>query len=55
MDMLTIECPNCHTRFDDDMPVLSDEAFFECPACDAEITITMTWKPPESPEEPQAA
>jgi uncharacterized paraquat-inducible protein A len=53
--MLRLLCPNCGQTFDDDMPTLSDGAFFVCPGCDAEITVTFTWKGPEVEAPPAQA
>jgi uncharacterized paraquat-inducible protein A len=54
---LRILCPNCNQRFEDDMPALSDGAFFICPRCEAEVTVTMTWTVPSGagPEPPPGA
>jgi hypothetical protein len=44
--MALIECPNCTREFSEGSPALRDGAFFTCPYCQAEVTITMTWTIP---------
>jgi hypothetical protein len=61
---IRILCPNCNQHFEDDMPAIHDGAYFACPICEAEVTITMTWTippghqrklPPLSEAPPRAA